>query len=66
MALAIAICVHCDGCIAFHTHDAIRAGASRDEVLDSIVIAVMMGGGPAVVYGSQALEALDQFEAMHR
>lgn len=38
-------------------------GATRQGVLDAIGVAVMMGGGPAVVYGSQAYEALAQFEA---
>lgn len=44
-------------------HDALRAGASHQEVLDAIGVAVMMGGGPAVVYGTRAYEALAQFEA---
>jgi AhpD family alkylhydroperoxidase len=62
MALAISICVHCDGCIAYHTHDALRAGATHEEVVETIGVAVMMGGGPAAVYGAQAFEALSQFE----
>ncbi len=62
IALAIGITVRCDGCIAFHVQDAINAGASHDEIIDAIGVAIMMGGGPAVVYGSQALEALKQFE----
>jgi AhpD family alkylhydroperoxidase len=62
IALAIGITVRCDGCIAFHVHDAINAGASHEEIVDVIGVAIMMGGGPAVVYGSQALEALKQFE----
>jgi AhpD family alkylhydroperoxidase len=63
IALAIGVVVRCDGCISFHIHDAIRAGATRDEIVDTIGVAIMMGGGPAVVYGSQALEALAQFES---
>lgn len=63
IALAIGIAVHCDGCIAYHVHDAIGAGASREEIAETIAVAVMMGGGPSVVYGSQALEAADQFGA---
>ena len=62
MALAIGIVVRCDGCIAFHVHDALKAGASKDEIVDTIGVAIMMGGGPAVVYGSAALEALKQFQ----
>ena len=61
IALAIGIAVHCDGCIAYHAHDAIEAGASREEITETIGVAVMMGGGPSVVYGAEALEAADQF-----
>ncbi len=63
LALAIGITVRCNGCIAFHIHDALEAGATRQEILETISVAVLMGGGPAVVYGAEALEALDQFEA---
>lgn len=63
IALAIGIAVHCDGCISFHVHDALGAGASRAEIVETIGVAVMMGGGPSVVYGCEALEALEQFEA---
>jgi AhpD family alkylhydroperoxidase len=62
IALAIGINVRCDGCIAYHVHDAVAAGASREEVIETIGVAIMMGGGPSVIYGAEALEALDQFE----
>jgi AhpD family alkylhydroperoxidase len=64
ISLAIGIAVHCDGCISYHVHDALQAGAVREEVIETIGVAVMMGGGPSVVYGGQALEALEQFEAI--
>jgi AhpD family alkylhydroperoxidase len=63
MALAISIAVHCEGCIVYHLHDALAAGATREEVAEAVGVAVMMGGGPAVVYGSLALEALEQLTA---
>ena len=66
IALAIGITSHCDGCIAFHVHDALRAGATRAEITETIGVAIMMGGGPAAVYGADALVALDQFEAEPR
>lgn len=62
IALAVSITSHCDGCISFHTHDALKAGASREEIAEAVGVAVLMGGGPAVVYGSDALDAVDQFE----
>ncbi|MGD8457412.1 MAG: carboxymuconolactone decarboxylase family protein [Anaerolineales bacterium] len=62
IALSIAVVVRCDGCIAFHVHDALEAGATREEITEAIGVAILMGGGPAVMYGVEALEALDQFE----
>ncbi len=62
IALGIAVAVRCDGCIAFHVHDAIEAGAERQEILEAIGVAVLMGGGPALMYGAEALAALDQFQ----
>lgn len=61
LAVAIAIAVRCDGCIAFHVKAAARHGASRQEVMETVGMAVYMGGGPSVIYGAQAVEAYDQF-----
>jgi AhpD family alkylhydroperoxidase len=63
IALGIAIAIRCEDCIAYHVHDALHAGATHQEVLETIGVAVMMGGGPASMYGSRAYEALQQFEA---
>ena len=61
MALAISIAVGCEGCIAYHTHDAVEAGASREELLETIGVGVMMAGGPGTIYAVHALDAVDQF-----
>jgi AhpD family alkylhydroperoxidase len=62
IALGIAIAARCDACIAYHVHDALRAGAAREEIIETVGVAMMMGGGPATMYGCQAFEALEQFE----
>jgi AhpD family alkylhydroperoxidase len=64
MALAIGIAVHCDGCVAYHTKMAHQHGATREEVAETVALAVYMGGGPAAVYGADALRAYDQFSAV--
>jgi AhpD family alkylhydroperoxidase len=63
MALAVSIAVGCEGCIAYHTHDAIQAGATRSELLETIGVGLMMGGGPGSIYAAHALDAVDQFLA---
>lgn len=62
IALGIAITVRCDGCIAFHVHDALKAGASTEEITETIGVAIVMGGGPSMTYGCEALAALEQFQ----
>ena len=63
IALGIAITVRCEGCISYHVSDALHAGASAEEIVETIGVAILMGGGPAMVYGCEALEALEQFLA---
>jgi len=60
MALAIGIVVGCEGCIAYHVHDAIMAGATRQELLETIGVALLMGGGPGSIYAAHALDAIEQ------
>ncbi len=63
MTLAISITARCEGCIAAHVRAALRAGATPQEITESIGVAIYMGGGPAMVYGCEALDALEQFQA---
>jgi len=63
IALAIGVATRCDACIAFHAEAAVRQGASRDEVMETLGMAIYMGAGPSVMYAAQAVEAFDQFQA---
>ena len=63
IALAIGVAVRCDDCVAFHTKAAVEQGASREEVLETLGMAIYMGAGPSAMYASHALGAFTQFEA---
>ncbi|MCF2903551.1 carboxymuconolactone decarboxylase family protein [Octadecabacter sp. CECT 8868] len=60
IALAIGISKQCNDCIGFHVKAAIRAGATRDEIAETVNVVVMMNGGPGYMYGAKAMEAFDQ------
>lgn len=45
---------------ALHAAACIKAGASREEFVEAISVAIMMAGGPATVYGGKALACFDQ------
>ena len=66
IALGIAITVRCDGCVAFHVYNAIVSGASSEEIMETIGVSILMGGGPSVVYGCEAMEALNQFIVLEK
>jgi len=62
IALAIGIASHCDGCIGFHTEALVKLGATRQEVEETLGVAVYMGGGPSLMYAADAISAFEQFQ----
>jgi AhpD family alkylhydroperoxidase len=64
IALAIGVATRCAPCIAYHTEGALKAGASREAIAETLGIAVYMGAGPSVMYAAQALEAADQLRPL--
>jgi len=59
IALACGVSRLCDGCIVHHTKAAKAAGATLAEIQDTLDVCVLMGGGPATVYGKKAIEAFN-------
>ena len=60
IALGIAIQSNCDYCIAMHVKKALDAGISKEEIGEVCGVAVLMGGGPALMYSARAMEILDE------
>jgi AhpD family alkylhydroperoxidase len=63
IALGISVAMRCDDCIGFHVKAALKHGASRDEVMEALGMAIYMGAGPAVMYATHAVEAFAEFDA---
>jgi len=62
IALGISVSQRCSGCIGFHVKALRRLGATQAEFEESLNVAVYMGGGPALMYAAEALQAWAQFE----
>ena len=62
IAVAIAVADKCDGCIAAHTRNAVRAGANEQEFAEMLGVAIDMMGGPGTVYAPKAWEAFREFQ----
>lgn len=63
MALAIGITQHCSGCIGFHVKALVRLGCTRQELEEMLAVCVYMGGGPALMYASEAIAAFEKMSA---
>ena len=59
IAIACAVLAHCEWCIAFHVKGALDAGATKEEILESTWVGVLMGGGPSLMYAQGVLKALE-------
>ena len=63
IALGISISIRCNECITYHLHEVIRAGATDKEIVETINVSVMMGGGPALMYATHAYRVLKEIRA---
>ena len=59
IAVGISVVIDCESCMQWHIEQAAKAGASMQEVLEAIEVAMEMGGGPATVSARFALEVMD-------
>ncbi|HEY3311770.1 MAG TPA: carboxymuconolactone decarboxylase family protein [Anaerolineales bacterium] len=57
IALAVAVTVECDGCIVVHTEAAIKAGATEEEIIEALGVAVAVKAGSALIFSTRALDA---------
>ena len=61
IAMALAVANHCPGCIGFHSQALVKLKTSREELLETLSMAIYMGGGPSLMYAAEALEAFEEF-----
>lgn len=60
ISLAVAVTTRCDGCIAVHSAEAVKEGATREEIAEALGVAIAMNTGAALVYSVRALDAVGQ------
>lgn len=59
ISLAVAVTTRCDGCITVHTEAAMKAGATREEIMEALGVAVAMNAGAALVFSARVMDAYD-------
>ena len=64
LALGISATVGCDSCIEHHVDDALVAGATKQEIHDTVELARRIGGRPSAHCCDEAEEALEEVEGV--
>lgn len=61
IAVGLSVAQRCSPCLAYHVNEAVKHGASLEEVYDTAAIGVEFGGGPAyVMVRNELMVVLDQ------
>ena len=60
VALAPSVAARCKRGFGFHTQTVARLGATRQEVDETLGVAVYMSGGPSLMYAASAVAAFDE------
>lgn len=63
MNVALSVAAQCEWCISFHTRNAGKLGATRAEIIEAGIQAVVMHGGPAFMYLKRLYDAADEYAA---
>jgi AhpD family alkylhydroperoxidase len=57
IALAVAVSLRCDGCITVHTDAAAKHGATKEELIETLGVAIAVNAGAALVYSARTVDA---------
>ncbi|MBB3226487.1 AhpD family alkylhydroperoxidase [Luteibacter sp. Sphag1AF] len=60
IGLAVAVTTRCDGCITVHTGEALKHGATKEEITEALGVAIALNAGAALVYSARVMDALEQ------
>ena len=62
ISIALSVVSQCKWCIAFHTKEALEAGATKEEILEACFVAAFMGGGPAMMFVQLVVKAIENYQ----
>lgn len=60
IALAVAVTRQCDGCIVTHVDAAIKEGATKEEIMEALSVAISVNAGAALIFSTRVLDAFNE------
>lgn len=59
IAIGIGMALRCEPCIYAHVQSAVKAGATREQLLEMAGVVVAMQGGPGYVHVPELIDAME-------
>ena len=63
LGLAASAVLRCNDCIDYHLEQAVKAGWSREEIVDALNVSLIVGGSILIPHLRHAMHTLDQLMA---
>ena len=60
LGLSASMVLRCDDCIAYHVAQALKSGASREEIMETFSISLIVGGSIVIPHLRRAVALLDE------
>ena len=61
IAIGIAVAINCESCMEWSIKQALDNGASEEEIIEAIEVAIEMRGGPATAFARFAMNVLEYY-----
>jgi AhpD family alkylhydroperoxidase len=62
IAVGVAVTTQCSYCIADHAKRAIKAGASKSDVAEAVMVATALRAGGGITHGWKAMQSIAEIE----
>lgn len=60
LGLVASTVLRCDDCVAYHIREATRAGVERDELVEALGVALVVGGSITIPHVRRAVDCYDE------
>lgn len=60
IAVGIAVTIRCSTCLRHHIEMALKAGATKDEILEAVSVGIVMSSGSVASFALEAIEMLSK------
>ncbi len=61
IAIGISVVIDCESCMEWHIHQALKDGATQDEIIEAIEVGIEMSGGPGTASARFSMNVLEYY-----